>query len=59
MFKKFVLLVISAFTLTIALISIFNFLAVPLENYASWVFWMDALVIFYIVLPAKQITIFS
>ena len=59
MFKKFVLSVVCAFALTIALISIFNFLAVPLENYANWIFWMDALVVFYIVLPAKQITIFS
>ena len=59
MFKKIVLSVVSAFALTIALISIFNFLGVPLENYANWIFWMDALVVFYIVLPSKQVTIFS
>ena len=59
MFKKFVLSAVCAFALTIALTGIFNFLAVPLEYYANWIFWMNALVIFYIVLPTKQITIFS
>jgi len=59
MLKKLVLAIVCAFALTIALVSIFTFLAVPLENYANWIFWMDALVVFYVVLPAKQISVFN
>ena len=59
MLKKFVLAIVCAFALTIALVSIFTFLGVPLENYGNWIFWMDALVVFYVVLPHKQISIFN
>ena len=59
MLKKIVLSLVSAFALTIALVSIFSFLGVPLENYANWIFWMDALVVFYVVLPSKQSSVFN
>ena len=59
MLKKFVLAIVCAFALTIALVSIFTFLGVPLETYANWIFWMDALVVFYVVLPAKQSSVFN
>ena len=59
MLQKIVLSLVSAFALTIALVSIFSFLGVPLENYANWIFWMDALVVFYVVLPAKQSSVFN
>ena len=59
MLKSFLLAIVCAFALTVALVSIFTFLGVPLENYANWIFWMDALVVFYVVLPSKQITIFN
>lgn len=59
MLKKFVLAILCAFAFTIALVSIFTFLGVPLETYANWIFWMDALVVFYVVLPAKQLSVFN
>ena len=59
MLKNILLAIVVAITLSIALVSIFTFLGTPLEKYANWIFWMDALVVFYIILPSKQITIFS
>tara|TARA_X000001036_G_C20633232_1_gene788027 strand:- start:800 stop:994 length:195 start_codon:yes stop_codon:yes gene_type:complete len=59
MLKNILLAIVVAITLSIALVSIFTFLGTPLENYANWIFWMDALVVFYIILPRNQKTIFS
>ncbi len=59
MLTKFILAIVCAFALTISLVSIFTFLGVPMETYANWIFWMDALVVFYVVLPAKQSSVFN
>tara|TARA_B100001758_G_scaffold171495_2_gene148431 strand:+ start:34281 stop:34463 length:183 start_codon:yes stop_codon:yes gene_type:complete len=59
MLKKILLAVVTAIALSISLVSIFTFLGVSVESYANWIFWMDALVVFYIILPSKQNTIFS
>jgi|TARA_R110001599_G_scaffold158965_2_gene345868 hypothetical protein len=59
MIKKFLLAIVAAMALSVALVSIFNFLGTPLSTYGNWIFWLDALVIFYIVLPDKPSSIFS
>lgn len=45
--------------LTLALSAIFNFLGVAFEDYGNWIIWMDCLVIFYIILPSKSVSIFN
>ena len=59
MIIRILLAIVIAMALSVALVSIFNFLGTPLSTYGSWIFWIDALVFFYIVLPNKQSTIFS
>ena len=59
MIIRILLAIVIAMALSVALVSIFNFLGTPLSTYGSWRFWLDALVFFYIVLPNKQSTIFS
>ena len=59
MIIRILLAIVIAMALSVALVSIFNFLGTPLSTYGSWIFWLDALVFFYIVLPNRQSTIFS
>lgn len=59
MIQKILLAIVVAMALSVGLVSIFNFLGTPLSTYGNWIFWLDALVFFYIVLPDKQSSIFS
>jgi|TARA_Y100000992_G_scaffold302719_1_gene278869 hypothetical protein len=59
MIKQIIIAIIAAIAISIALSSIFNFLGTPLYIYGNWIFWIDAMVIFYILLPSKQSSIFS
>ena len=56
--KTFLYLLLSIVILVSVSATIFNFIGVDFSDYGNYLMWIIALIIFYIVLPESQSTVF-
>ena len=56
--KTFLYLLLSIIILVTVSATIFNFIGVDFSSYGNYLMWIVALIIFYMVLPKSQSTVF-
>jgi len=57
-FTKILYILVGIIILTMLLSLVFNFLGIEFASYGNYLLWLIALVIFYIVLPSNESSIF-